>query len=191
LAEWRLNFAREWRRDGSSFSIAFTPLWLNAASELPIKEDRMKTSRRIVRSASLALFAVPLLGTPARAQNPAPRFDETLTIPGDLRAPARDEYLVAFSGPFGLPGVSLPGGTYLFRVVSPHVLQVLSADRAHIYVMVTTISTSRDKGRVKDVVFGTGPLDAPRRITAWFPPDSPTGHALIYPKTNPTRNRAN
>jgi hypothetical protein len=191
LAALRLNFARERGRDVSSFSIAFTPLWMNAASELPIKEDRMKTFHGIARSACFAVAALALVGTPVQAQSAAPRFGETLTVPGDLRSPTPDEYLVAFSGPFGLPGVGLPGGMYLFRVLSPHILQVLSADRVHIYAMFTTIATTRDDRSMKDVVFGAGVLGAPRPITAWFPPGSRAGHELIYRNTNPKRSDTN
>jgi hypothetical protein len=164
---------------------------MNAASELPIKEDHMTTSHRMVRSACLAVAAMTLVATPVRAQSAAPRFGEMLTVPGDLHSPTPDEYLVAFSGPFGLPGVGLPGGMYLFRVLSPHILQVLSADRVHIYAMVNTIATIREDRSMKDVVFGTGALDAPRPIAAWFPPGSRVGHELIYPNTNRKRPNTN
>ena len=151
----------------------------------------MKTSLRIVRSACLAVAALALAGTPVRAQSASPRFGETLTVPGDLRSPTPDEYLVAFSGPFGLPGVGLPGGMYLFRVLSPHIVQVLSADRVHVYAMLNTIATSRGDRSTRDVVFGTGAVGAPRPIIAWFPSGSRVGHELIYSHRNPKRTNTN
>jgi hypothetical protein len=49
---------------------------------------------------------------------------------------------LTFSGPVGLPGVTLPGGTYIFeRVVAtnPDAVVVRSLDRTHVYYMGTTV----------------------------------------------------
>ena len=139
----------------------------------------IKTSRSRV---PLALLFLVVLGTQAGAQSATPRFRQEVTVPGATPLTPGAEYAVWFSGPFAIPGVALPGGTYLFRVPAPNVVQVLSGDRVHTYAMVMTIPTSRNKTAGRDVVFGKGLPDAPRPVTAWFPPGSAVGHELLYTK---------
>ena len=73
--------------------------------------------------ACLALMLLVVLGTEAGAQNSTPRFRQTVTVPGLTPLAPGSEYAVWFSGPFAVPGVSLPGGTYLFRVPTANVVQ--------------------------------------------------------------------
>ena len=141
----------------------------------------MSPINRFPSHVCLALVLVVALGAQAGAQNSTPRFRQTVTVPGVTPLAPGSEYAVWFSGPFGLPGVGLSGGTYVFRVPTSNVIQVLSGDRAHVYAMVMTIPTTR-KVTERDVVFGEGLAYAPRPIAAWFPPGSKFGHQLLYPK---------
>ena len=142
----------------------------------------MSPIKALVCPACLTLTILAVLGPQAHAQNSTPRFYQTVAVPGVTPSPVPGlEYAVTFSGPFAIPGVALPGGTYLFRVPTANIIQVLSGDRAQVYAMVMTTPTTRDKVTGRDVVFGTGRADAPRPITAWFPPGSAVGHELFYP----------
>jgi hypothetical protein len=98
---------------------------------------------------------------------------------------SRTTYLT-FSGPVGLPGVSLGAGTYIFERVSattPDVIRVLSRDRSKLYYMAFTRSTERPAGLGADrhIVLDEVPRGTPVRIKAWFPVGERTGHAFIYP----------
>jgi len=123
-----------------------------------------------------------MLGAQIVAQEQAPRFEESVKVPGETVKAGAYDYPVTFSGPFALPGVSLPGGTYLIRVPAAHMIQVLSGDREHAYALVSTIPIRRGDVNSPDVTFTTVRADAPRRVSAWFPPGSEYGHELIYPK---------
>ena len=123
-----------------------------------------------------AMVAVSGAGTVAQS----PQFTEELTVRGLPKAWSGD-YILSFSGPVALPGVSLAAGTYIFRRPTGNVLQVLSANRQRAYALMQTIPTHRLDTTGQAVVFGE-PLSAgaPPRIVAWFPPGSASGQELIY-----------
>ena len=142
----------------------------------------MSPIKAFVCPACLTLTFLAVLGTQAHAQNSTPRFYQTVAVPGVTPSPVPGlEYAVTFSGPFAIPGVALPGGTYLFRVLIANIVQVLGGDRAQVYAMVMTTPARRDKVTGRDVVFGTARADTPRPIKTWFPPGSAVGHELFYP----------
>lgn len=92
-----------------------------------------------------------------------------------------------FNRPISLPGVTLPAGKYLFRIVNPtnqnDVVQVLSADGHKSYAMLFSIPDERpDATSGPEVRFlETGP-DTPSAIKAWWYPGRTTGWEFIYPK---------
>jgi hypothetical protein len=99
----------------------------------------------------------------------------------------RTTYLT-FSGPVALPGVSLPGGTYIFEVANPNVssdvIVVRDRNRAWVYFVGFTNKVERPAGLRKDhmVTFEeTAPGRAPK-IAAWYPEGESIGHQFIYPK---------
>ena len=93
---------------------------------------------------------------------------------------------VTFNEPVMLPGVTLPGGSYVFRLVAPRVVQVLSADLKTAYAMTMTIPTLRTEASEKaEVTLKETPTGAPAALEGWFPPWEYTGHELIYPKALP------
>ena len=105
-------------------------------------------------------------------------------------ASAEDVYVsshLTFSGPFSLPGITLPAGTYLFRFPSrdnaPGVIQVLSENRQIVYAMMMTIPTRRPEASGKhEITFKEARADAPLAIQAWFLPDRSIGYEFLYPK---------
>ena len=117
-----------------------------------------------------------------------PRFEETLVVTATPKAGAPSEHFLTFSGPVSVPGVTLPGGSYIFRfpVQGGKVIQVLKADRSNAYAMFHTIpienvnrSLSSD---AHEMTWTERRAGAPPAIKAWFLPGQTTGYEFIYPK---------
>ncbi|MGE0393000.1 MAG: hypothetical protein AB7I25_13245 [Vicinamibacterales bacterium] len=93
---------------------------------------------------------------------------------------------ITFSQPVSLPGVTLPAGTYQFRLVNPgsshHMVQVLSADGRTPYALLPAIPAARSEAAMTvEARF----LEAPRTV-AWpvkvlWAPGAQTGWEFIYP----------
>ena len=94
---------------------------------------------------------------------------------------------LTFSAPVGLPGITLPAGTYVFRFPSRsnarQVIQVVSRDRKTVYALLMTASAWRPIVTHTDqVVFGESPADAPPRIAIWYPAHEQAGYEFLYSK---------
>jgi hypothetical protein len=90
-----------------------------------------------------------------------------------------------FSGPVTLPGVTLPAGSYLFRVATPNrdVIQVLSADGTKIYGTFFAIAAHRSAIPEKpELRFMETRTNMPHAIRTWWYPADSTGFEFIYPK---------
>ncbi len=92
-----------------------------------------------------------------------------------------------FSGPVALPGVTLPAGRYVFRIVdtttSRKVIQVLSDDEKKPFSMANTIPDQR-RDPVKDatVSFYETPRGTPAAVKSWWYPGESIGYQFIYPR---------
>jgi hypothetical protein len=102
-----------------------------------------------------------------------------------------DEYtkqtFLTFSGPVQLPGITLPAGTYQFKLADPEfgrrVLQVWDKDGSKLLTTLLTIPDQRMKPTDKPVVmFGERPTGEPQAIRAWFYPNETYGQEFVYPK---------
>jgi hypothetical protein len=103
-----------------------------------------------------------------------------------------DEYTkltyLTFSGPVQLPGITLPGGTYMFKLADPdsgrRVLQVWDKDGMKLYTTLLTIPDERMEATDKPVVmFSERPAGQPQAIKSWFYPDERIGQEFVYPKS--------
>jgi hypothetical protein len=110
----------------------------------------------------------------------------TLANPGRAAstAPSQTNHLT-FSGPVGLPGVTLPGGTYTFQEIPlhPDIVRVLSRDGSRVYFTGFTMRVARPAGLSADQLVTVGEMArgvAPR-ITAWYPIGSSHGQQFRYP----------
>jgi len=107
-----------------------------------------------------------------------------------------DEYTkmtyLTFSGPVQLPGISLPGGTYMFKLADPdtgrRVLQVWDKDGMKLYTTLLTIPDERMEASDQPVVmFSERPAGQPQAIKSWFYPDERIGQEFVYPKSQATQ----
>ena len=90
-----------------------------------------------------------------------------------------------FSAPVTLPGVTLPAGSYLFRVPTPNrnIIQVLSPDATKIYGTFFAIAAhSRAVPEKPEVRFMETSTKMPHAIRTWWYPADSTGFEFIYPK---------
>jgi hypothetical protein len=102
-----------------------------------------------------------------------------------------DEYtkqtFLTFSGPVQLPGITLPAGTYQFRLADPdsgrRTLQVWDKDGTKLYTTLLTIPDRRSTVSDKPVVmFTERPSGQAQAIREWFYPDEIYGQEFVYPK---------
>ena len=123
-----------------------------------------------------------------------PRFESAIIVTATPKMDAvvkgaASDYFVNFSGPVGIPGMTLAAGTYLFRFpvgTSTGVIQVLKADASNTYAMLMTIpvhDVNRTVFSDAQVVMwrerqtGTAPA-----IKEWYLPGQTTGYEFVYPK---------
>lgn len=128
------------------------------------------------------------LGGLALAQEQKPRFEQTIVVTATPRAGSPNEYVMNFSGPVQVPGITLPSGSYLFRFPSgsARVIQVLRADRSNEYAMFHTINvvdvTRGQATEAHRVTFREPTASgAPPAIREWFVPGRADGWEFVYP----------
>ena len=92
-----------------------------------------------------------------------------------------------FSAPVTLPGVTLPAGTYLFRVADPNssrkVINVLSADGKQSLAMLHTIPNQLLRApQNPEVQFMENAEHTVPAIKTWWYPGKAIGYEFIYPR---------
>ena len=92
-----------------------------------------------------------------------------------------------FSAPVSIPGVTLPAGTYLFRIADPimgrSVVQVLSEDGRTLYSQFFTVPAVRpEKPERAHVQFMETRGDVPHAIRSYWYPAERSGWEPIYPR---------
>lgn len=94
---------------------------------------------------------------------------------------------ITFSAPVSLPGVTLPAGSYLFKLadsqVNRHIVQVFDKDRSKIYATILAIPAERNEPADETVItFGESPANTPPAIRYWYYPGQKIGQEFAYPK---------
>jgi LPXTG-motif cell wall-anchored protein len=92
-----------------------------------------------------------------------------------------------FSAPVTLPGVTLPAGTYLFRLADPDssrkVINVLSADGRQSLAMLHTIPNQLLRApQNPEIRFMETGANMPPPIKTWWYPGKAIGYEFIYPR---------
>jgi hypothetical protein len=92
------------------------------------------------------------------------------------------EHLLVFPIAVQIPGASLPPGPYIFRLVTPSLVQVVSATRSMVYATFFALNDSGDGDtRRERIKFAQNPEDDLPRIVGWYLPGG-TGFEFVYPK---------
>ena len=93
---------------------------------------------------------------------------------------------LTFSGPVGLPGITLPAGTYIFeRVDMPDridLVRVSARNRSHVYLTAFTEIVQRPHSLKSSqaVTFREGRPGVAPEIASWFPMGAVEGHKFVY-----------
>jgi hypothetical protein len=112
---------------------------------------------------------------------------------GVLRADTYDKRTVfSFNRPISLPGVTLPAGKYMFRLVDTEttrkVVQVLDEHGKKPYAMLHTIpDIRRDASGSPEVRFMETAKGQPSAVKTWWYPQERIGYEFIYPKEQARR----
>ena len=95
--------------------------------------------------------------------------------------------IVTFSAPVSLPGVTLPAGSYLFKLadsqVNRNIVQVFDKDRSKIYATILAMPAQRNQPADDTVItFRESPANAAPAIQYWYYPGETMGQEFAYPK---------
>ena len=92
-----------------------------------------------------------------------------------------------FSQPIAIPGVTLPAGTYTFRLVDPttgsRVVQVLNDSGTRSYAMFLSIPALRTEvPKEPEISFMETGAGMPAAVKTWWQEGSTLGYEFLYPK---------
>ncbi len=95
--------------------------------------------------------------------------------------------VVTFSSAVELPGVVLPAGTYVFKLVDSisdrHIVQVLNEDETKVFTTILAIPNYQLEPREETIMrFEERPKNAAGALRAWFYPGDNFGQEFVYPK---------
>ena len=102
-----------------------------------------------------------------------------------------DEYtkqtFLTFSGPVQVPGMTLPAGTYMFKLADPEggrrAIQIWDEKGTKMFTMLMTIPDEQPEAKDDPVVlFSERPSGAAQAVKSWFYPAERIGYEFIYPK---------
>ena len=92
------------------------------------------------------------------------------------------EHLLVFPIAVQIPGAALPPGPYIFRLVTPSLVQVMSATRSKVYATFFALNDSGDGDTSRErIKFAQHPEDDLPRIVGWYFSGG-TGFEFVYPK---------
>jgi hypothetical protein len=94
---------------------------------------------------------------------------------------------LTFSAPVQLPGLTLPAGTYMFKLADPdsgrRAIQVWDEKGTKLFTMLLTIPDQQPEPKDDPVVlFSERPSGSAPAVKSWFYPAERTGYEFIYPK---------
>jgi len=95
--------------------------------------------------------------------------------------------VVTFSQPVELPGIVLPPGTYVFKLLDSNsnrnIVRVFNQDETKIYTTILAIPNYRLEPTGETVMrFAERPAGTPEAMRAWFYPGDTFGQEFVYPK---------
>ena len=95
---------------------------------------------------------------------------------------------VTFSGPVTIPGMTLPAGTYTFRLAeSPadrHIVQIFDKEQSKIFATLLAVPAERNQAEGEPVItFRETPADRPPALRYWYYAGEKSGNEFVYPKS--------
>jgi hypothetical protein len=99
---------------------------------------------------------------------------------------ARRTTYFTFKAEVGLPGITLPAGSYVFEVMNPDtsadLVRVMNRERTRTYALrfTRTVHRSQWEDLKSTIMLGEAPAGQPQPIKTWFPKHEPAGRYLIY-----------
>lgn len=148
----------------------------------------VKISSGFVAAACVAALCVPVTARASSADTSQQRLEFTVVVKADAASPVTgtpSDHFMTFNRPVDIPGVGLAPGTYLFRFITPSIVQVTSPDRSIAYGMFFTTPVARTDGKPEtspEMTFERERAGEPFRIGGWFLQDNRHGVAPVYPK---------
>jgi hypothetical protein len=118
-------------------------------------------------------------------------FFAGLLVP-NLRADEEDKKtIITFSEPIQVPGMTLPAGTYTFKLADStgdrNIVQIFNADGRRLITTILAIPNERLAPTGNTVVkFDERPTGQPEALKAWFYPGDNFGQEFVYPKQRAT-----
>src|SRR4051812_7010217 len=115
-----------------------------------------------------------------------------LFAPGARADEWNKKTILTFSGPVQIPGVTLPAGSYVFKLAdiagNRHVVQVFDKDERKIFTTMLAIPNERlDPSDKPVVLFSERASGSPQAVKVWFYPGERIGNEFVYPKTQAMR----
>jgi hypothetical protein len=100
--------------------------------------------------------------------------------------------LFTFNQPIALPGMTLPAGTYTFRLADPmtggKVVQILNRSGTESFALLLSIPAYRaEAARESEIGFMETASGMPAAVKVWWQEGSTRGYEFIYPKTQVDR----
>jgi hypothetical protein len=94
---------------------------------------------------------------------------------------------ITFSAPVALPGVTLPAGTYTFKLLDSqatrNVVQIFDKERTKILATILAIPAQRNEPADESLItFKEAPANAPPAVHFWYYAGEKTGQEFAYPK---------
>jgi outer membrane biosynthesis protein TonB len=114
----------------------------------------------------------------------------SILIPHAFADPLYKNTEVKFNAPVEIPGMVLPAGTYVMKLLDPlatqNVVQFYDPDEKHMYAMVFAIPAYRVNPPDHTVItFEERVGNSPQAIKDWFTAGDHWGEEFVYPKVKP------
>jgi hypothetical protein len=141
----------------------------------------LEITARLLMIGGLAIFgsARPVVAEP---EPPPGSFLVYVTQASQSVNLGPSEHLLVFPIAVQIPGASLPPGPYIFRLLTPTLVQVMSSTRSKVYATFFSLPDSGDGDSSRErIKFAQNPEDDLPRIVGWYFAGG-TGHEFVYPK---------
>jgi hypothetical protein len=111
----------------------------------------------------------------------------TATVAAAQGTLADRKTIVTFSGPVSLPGTTLPGGSYVFKLADSaadrHIVMVFDKDESKLITTLLAVPAQRIEAHGDPVVsFKETPSDRPPAVKYWYYAGEKDGNEFIYPR---------